>query len=108
MDGLKSLRENSLKPHKTLTPGRVPHVRPSEHPDFLSSSLALTNFKRLSQRFCYGAKRLRPKSESPCAWSESIGKIRSRPMYALANMGHPSSTTDRGWGSNPPELADLI
>jgi hypothetical protein len=29
-------------------------------------------------------------------------------MYAWANMGHPSRTTDRGWGSNPLELADLI
>ena len=29
-------------------PGRVPHVRPGVHPDFLLSSLALTNFMRLS------------------------------------------------------------
>jgi hypothetical protein len=29
-------------------PGRVPHVRSSVHPDFLSSSLALANFMRLS------------------------------------------------------------
>src|SRR5450631_2919947 len=43
-------------------------------------------------------EKIAAKSESPCPWSESIGKIRSRPMYALANMGHPSSTTDRGWG----------
>ena len=31
-----------------LIPGRVPHVRLSVHPDFLSNSLALTNFMRLS------------------------------------------------------------
>jgi hypothetical protein len=37
------------------------------------------------------------KSNSSCAWSESIGRTRSRPMYAWANMGHPSRTVDRGW-----------
>jgi hypothetical protein len=26
----------------------------------------------------------------PVPWSESIGKNRFRPMYAAANMGHPS------------------
>jgi hypothetical protein len=33
---------------KVFGSGRVPHVRPGVHPDFLSSSLALTNFMRLS------------------------------------------------------------
>src|SRR5258707_41227 len=37
------------------------------------------------------------KNEIPCVWSESIGRIRFRPMYAWANMGHPSRTNDRGW-----------
>jgi hypothetical protein len=41
------------------------------------------------KRFCYVAKKTATKSKSPCAWSESIGRIRFRPMYAEANMGHP-------------------
>ena len=35
------------------------------------------------------------RSKSRCTWSESIGRIRFRPMYAQANMGHPSRTNDR-------------
>jgi hypothetical protein len=34
------------------------------------------------------------KSKSPCTWSESIGRIRFRPMHAEANRGHPSRTSD--------------
>jgi hypothetical protein len=41
-EGFKSLRENSLKPHKTSTSGRVPHVRPSVHGPKTDSSNAFT------------------------------------------------------------------
>jgi len=44
------------------------------------------------------------KSKSPCAWSESIGRIRFRPMYAPrhsgaggANMGHPGQVIFPEW-----------
>jgi hypothetical protein len=32
------------------------------------------------------------KSKIHFRWSESIGRIRFRPMYSWANMGHPSRT----------------
>jgi hypothetical protein len=41
-------------------------------------------------------KGLRPQAKNRCWWSESIGKIRFRPMYAQANMGHPSRTINLG------------
>ncbi|MEA2543145.1 MAG: hypothetical protein QOH35_4511 [Acidobacteriaceae bacterium] len=50
----------------------------------------------LPELLLYGQK-TPAKSNSPCAWSESIGLIRFRPMYAEANMGHPSMARDRGW-----------
>ena len=34
------------------------------------------------------------------ALREGIGKLRFRPMYAGANMGHPSRTIDRGYKRN--------
>ena len=37
------------------------------------------------------------KIKNPCTRSESIGRIRFRPMYARANMGHPSRTYACGW-----------
>src|SRR5579859_2783868 len=39
-------------------------------------------------------------SKSPCTWSESIRRTRFRPMYAGANMGHPSNTSDRSLESD--------
>jgi hypothetical protein len=42
------------------------------------------------QRYWYAGKKLFLKGRIVSAWSESIGKIRFRPMYAGANMGHPS------------------
>jgi hypothetical protein len=39
-----------------------------------------------------GRKKTAAKSKCPCARSESIGRIRFRPNYAGANMGHPSRT----------------
>src|SRR5229473_3051605 len=104
---------------KVFGSGRVPiNVRLSVHPDFLSGSLALTNFMRLSlmkaanasvggapyrksgtmgrkrraqpfQRFCSLGKRLRARARVLVQWSESIRKIRFRPMYAGANIEAP-------------------
>ena len=48
------------------------------------------------------------KSKNPGVLSESIGKIRIRPMYAEANMGHPSRTKDRGWEIKCATASDLI
>ncbi len=123
--------------NEALFPGRVPHVRPSVHPDFLSSFLALTNFMRLSlmkaahasvggrplqeirdhgpkktgrspsQRFCW-AKRLRPRA-----------RVLAHRVKALEKSVFGPCTLGRTWGtrpepmtvvgrSNPGEFADLI
>jgi hypothetical protein len=64
--------ENPLQPHKTLTPGRVPHVRPSVHglnkmgdPDFLYAALdrtACAAFSKESRMKCIEADTLHRKS----------------------------------------------
>src|SRR5271156_6142939 len=49
--------------------------------------------------------------EAPCTWSKSIRRIRFRPMYARANMGHPSKTMDLSGESSPkvaPEAARCV
>jgi hypothetical protein len=103
--------------------GRVPHVRLSVHPDFLSNPLALTNFMRLS----LVKAALASVGGAPCRKSGNMGRKRDlpmlslhvhglllltavspllvkalegaaprhlRPMYAQANMGHrPGKTT---------------
>jgi hypothetical protein len=99
--------------------GRVPHVRPSVHPDFLSSSLALTNFMWLSLMNAAHTPVGGAGPGNPGHWAENdifpmpllaarglllvltafypqnknVGRGCARPlrpMYALANMGHPS------------------
>ena len=57
-------------PTQGLGSGRVPHVRPSVHPDFLSSSLALTNFMRLSLMKAAHA----PVGGAPCRKSGPMGR----------------------------------
>jgi len=41
------------------------------------------------QRSCYVGNETTAKIKNPCTWSESIGRIRFRPLYAGANIGHP-------------------
>jgi hypothetical protein len=99
--------------------GRMPHVRHSVHPDFLSSSLALTNFMRLSlMKAAHASVGGAPRRKSGTMGRERILRMLSLhgqgllllaavasphsksvwrgcarlflPMYAGANMGHPS------------------
>jgi hypothetical protein len=49
-----------------------------------------------SNAFAKLGKMAAAKIITPCACSESIRRIRFRPMYAGANMGHPSRTKDLG------------
>jgi hypothetical protein len=69
--------------------GRVPHVRPSVHPDFLSSSLALTNFMRLSLMKAAHAS----VGGAPCRKSGNAGRKRwAKPFdrfCAKSPYGHP-------------------
>jgi hypothetical protein len=39
---------------------------------------------------------------------KAFEKIRFRPMYAWANMGHPSRTIDRSWEMKSAEASKLI
>src|SRR5450631_1705967 len=72
--GFGVLRENSLRPHKTLTPGRVPHVRPSVHG---LNTMGRSPF----QRSHYRSHRDR--------LSKSIRKM-SYPAHVRWGEGHPS------------------
>jgi hypothetical protein len=110
--------------NEALFPGRVPHVRPGVHPDFLSSSLALTNFMRLSlMKAAHASGGGAPYRKSGTMGRKRILQMLSlyaqelsllaalffalmaqalkgaaphlfRSMYAEANMGHPSGTKD--------------
>src|SRR5882757_417655 len=64
-------------------PGRVPHVRLSVHPDFLSSSLALTNFMRLSLMKAASAS----VGGAPCRKSGTMGRKRILPMLSFHGQG---------------------
>jgi hypothetical protein len=75
--------------NEALFPGRVPHVRTGVRGPKKTGAA-------LPTLLLFG-KKTAAKSKSPCAWSESIGRIRFRPMYAGANMGHPSRTNGRVW-----------
>jgi hypothetical protein len=44
------------------------------------------------QRFCYVTKGLRPRARVLAYGVKGLEKLHFRPMYALANMGHPSRT----------------
>src|SRR6266700_901250 len=52
--------------------------------------------------FSTWGERSAAKSKGPCALSKSIGRIRFRPMYAQANMGHPSREQASFLPSNRP------
>src|ERR1700686_3622679 len=67
----------------------------------LSNKLALMGRSpglRPFQRYRHAGKKTVSGGKNRCTWSESIGKTRFRPMYAGANMGHPSSPV-RHWPS---------
>jgi hypothetical protein len=49
-----------------------------------------------SQRFRYMGKGCSCEQEPSCMGGKALEKHRFRPMYAQANMGHPSRTIDRG------------
>jgi hypothetical protein len=74
-------------PIKVFGSGRVPHVRPSVHGPKTDSSNALTACARIVDL-----------GRSPSAHvSSSVGRGCARlfrPMYARANMGHPSRERD--------------
>ena len=75
---------------EALFPGRVPHVRPSVH--------GLKKTGRSSfERFCNAAKTLRPRARVLAHGMRALEESVFRPMYAQANMGHPSRTNDRGY-----------
>jgi hypothetical protein len=57
------------------------------------------------QTLCYAAKRLRPRANVTAYGMRALEKIRFLPMYAGANMGHPSRTNDRDW--DPPSWSVL-
>jgi len=65
-------RRHGWSKNEALFPGRVPHVRQSVHPDFLSRSLALTNFMRLSLMKAAHA----PVGGAPCKKSGTMGRKR--------------------------------
>jgi hypothetical protein len=127
-----------IRPTEKSNLDRSPHVRRSEHPDFLSSSLTLANFMRLSlmkaahapvggapsrksgtmgrkrrgaapsQRFCYVAKKLRPRARVLAHGVKALEKSVLGPCTLWRTWGtRPAPLTVVG-GSNPPELADLI
>ena len=66
---------NSLASSPAFPPGRVPHVRPSVH-GLKTMGEALPKLSLHDQAVTDGAK--------------AFEKYRFRPMYAQANMGHPS------------------
>jgi hypothetical protein len=71
------------------SPGRVPHVRPSVHGPKTDSSNAFTPCARilaLGRSFSRWQKRWKGCAHLP------------PPMYARANMGHPSRTKNRSGG----------
>jgi len=69
--------------NEALFPGRVPHVRQSVHPDFLSRSLALTTFMRLSLMKAAHA----PVGGAPCRKSGTMGRKRILQMLSLHVQG---------------------
>jgi hypothetical protein len=58
-----------------LTPGRVPHVRPSVH-----------GLRKMAKPF----QGSHPAEYTVAKGVKAFEKDRIRPMYAEANMGHPS------------------
>jgi hypothetical protein len=102
-------RRGSWSKNQALFSGRVPHVRPSVHgpkTDFSNAFIPSHEESCLCHSLCPGNK------------SAGRGCARLfRPMYAEANMGHPSRTTgsrherrSAGFGlhSNPDNSAVLI
>jgi hypothetical protein len=55
-----------------------------------------TASRRTKRRSCYDGKRLRPKARIVAGGEKALEEFRFRPMYAQANMGHPSRTLDSG------------
>jgi hypothetical protein len=68
--------------NQALLPGRVPHVRPTSPGVPWGVHGRNKTGRSPFQRSCYVGNETTAKIKNPCTWSESIGRIRFRPMYA--------------------------
>jgi hypothetical protein len=75
-----------------IFPGGAPHVR-------LSALRTLGRKRRGASPFNAVAthKKTAAKSKIVAHEVKALERFRFRPMYAQANMGHPSKTEDLGW-----------
>jgi hypothetical protein len=76
--------------------GRVPNVRQARPGVPWGVHGRKTMGRGPSNASATWAQKVAAKIMNPRTWSESIRRIRFRPMYASANMGHPSRTSKFG------------